>query len=392
MLGVSEAYRLLRLIIILAFLIGALGLAAWVVTKHDASKPSLTNVTNIGTIQNEFLTVTGQPLNDPELKKVIEQALEMTAQGNAKASIPLYQQAIQKAPLPDLYTNLAAAYEQQNDNQQARAALQNALARNASYAPAVESLKKLDEAPPLEPVRVSSRESEPNDDLFHPNIIPLNTGVLAAIEPASDVDTFQFEALGKSRDWIDVTLVNRSTELRPGMRVLLPNKEELVGWNYAGTAGADHELAFVAQPNTKYFVQVASFYSGSAGAYVLTVEPRHAFDQYEPNDDIASAAPISVGSPVKANIMDAGDQDFYRFESGAAGDMTVTLDNTSTTLAPGARVYDATRSDITGWQENRNAGGHLKFSFTAAAKAVYYVQVGNCTYGNAAGSYTLTVR
>jgi tetratricopeptide (TPR) repeat protein len=148
MLGVSEAYRLLRLIIILAFLIGVLGLAAWVVTKHDASKPTLTSVTNIGTIQNEFLTVTGQPLNDPELKKLIEQALELTAQGNAKASIPLYQQAIQKAPLPALYTNLAAAYEQQNDNQQARAALQNALARNASYAPALESLKKLDEAPP----------------------------------------------------------------------------------------------------------------------------------------------------------------------------------------------------------------------------------------------------
>jgi hypothetical protein len=187
--------------------------------------------------------------------------------------------------------------------------------------------------------------------------------------------------------------VNRSTGLCPQMRVLLPNKEDLIGWDRAGTAGADHSLAFVARPNTTYFVQVAScVFSHTSGPYVLTVTPRHAFDQYEPNDDIASAAPISVGSPVKANIMDEGDQDFYRFEAGAAGDMTVTLENTSTTLAPGARVYDATRSDITGWQENRNAGGHLKFSFKAAAKTVYYVQVGTCTYSHTVGSYTLTVR
>jgi hypothetical protein len=122
----------------------------------------------------------------------------------------------------------------------------------------------------------------------------------------------------------------------------------------------------------------------------LTVKPRHAFDQYEPNDDIAHATPIQVGSPVHANIMDGDDQDYYRFESGAAGDLTVTVENTSTTLEPSVRVLDGARSDITGWRENRNAGGHLKFSFKAAARGVYYVHVG--CYGPSAGSYILTVR
>jgi len=71
--------------------------------------------------------------------------------------------------------------------------------------------------------------------------------------------------------------------------------------------------------------------------------------RYEPNDDIAHATPIRVGSPVEqANIMDGGDQDFYQFESGAAGDMTVDDPERSTTLAPEARVLDSSRSDITG--------------------------------------------
>jgi tetratricopeptide (TPR) repeat protein len=391
-LGVPEAYRLLRLIIVLVFLIGIAGLAAWVVTKRDSLPSSFTNVTNIGAIQNEFLTITGHPLNDPELKKLIEQALALTARGDAQASIPLYQQAIEKAPLPALYNNLAAAYAQHNDDQRARGALQKALAKNASYAPALKNLTALNLPRPDTDaaVRVTSRESEPNNNLFQPNIIPLNTGVLAAIEPASDVDTFQFEAPGKSRDWIDVKLENRSTTLRPSMRILQPNKEELIGWNAAGTEGADHSLAFVALPGDKYFIQVASNYNQSTGAYVLTVKPRRAFDQYEPNDDIAHATPIRMGSPVEANIMDGGDADFYRFESGSGGDITVTLENTSTTLEPAVRVLDASRSAVTG-QANGNPGGHLKFSFKAEARALYYVHVA-AHYANSAGSYKLTVQ
>jgi hypothetical protein len=392
-LGVPEAYKLLRLIIILAFAIGIAGLGAWVLTKLEAPASSFTSVTNIGTIQNEFLTVMGQPLNDPALEKLIHQALDLTAKGDGKASIPVYLQAIEKAPLPALYNNLAVAYAQQNADQKAREAFQAALAKSGSYAPALNNLTALNSPRPESEanVRVSSRESEPNNDLFHANIMPLGTGVLAAIDPASDVDTFQFESEGKSRDWIDVTLVNQSSGLQPTMRVLQSNKEEVIGWNGASNAGADHSLQFVAAPHGKYFVQVGSTFSSSAGAYILTVKPRHAFDQYEPNDDIAHAAPIRVGSPVQANIMDGGDNDFYRFETSAAGDMTVKIENTSTTLAPSARVLDASRSDITGWQANFNAGGHLNFPFKAPAKGMYYVHVG-ANYGGSAGSYTLTVQ
>ena len=389
-LGVAEAYRLLRLIIILVFLIGIAGLTAWVVTKRDSSTSNFTNVTNIGTIQNEFFSITGQPL-DPDLKKLIEQALALTSKGDAQASIPLYRQAIERAPLPALYNNLAAAYAQQNNEQQAREALQGALTKNASYAPALKNLTALNVPRPDTdaPVHVTSRESEPNNDLFHANVMPINTGVLAAIEPASDIDTFQFEAPGKSRDWIDVKLENRSTTLRPSMRILQPSKEALIDWNAAGTDGADHSLEFVAAPGTRYFVQVGSYSNNSTGAYVLTVKPRNAFDRYEPNDDIAHASSIRMGSPIQANIMDGGDADYYQFQSGA-GDVTVTIQNNSTTLQPEAHAFDASRADITGAQTNTTPGGHLKISFKAATSGVYYVLVK--AYNSSSGSYALTVQ
>ncbi|MGO9263233.1 MAG: hypothetical protein ACLQU1_44180 [Bryobacteraceae bacterium] len=119
-----QAYKLLVLIIVLAFAIGIAGLGAWVLTKHSSP---FTSVTNIGTIQNEFLTVMGQPLHDPALEKLIQQALELTAKGDGQASIPLYQAAIQRAPLPSLFNNLAAAYAQQNNDDEARKALHAAL-------------------------------------------------------------------------------------------------------------------------------------------------------------------------------------------------------------------------------------------------------------------------
>jgi len=141
---------------------------------------------------------------------------------------------------------------QQNSDEEARKALQGALAKNSSYAPAMDNLKALDSRPPPQPLSIGSRESEPNDDVFHANIMKLNTGVSAAIEPASDVDTFQIESEGSPGIGSMFTFENRSNGLQPQMRILQLNKEELVPWNRAATAGADHSIAFVAAPNTKY--------------------------------------------------------------------------------------------------------------------------------------------
>jgi hypothetical protein len=366
-------------------------LARWWPESKQSSAPTSV-VTNFGTIQNEFLTFTGQPLTDPAVKKLIEQALNSTAKGDYRGSIPLYEEALKQAPIPALYNNLGAAYMQINDSAHARDALNQAVARNKDYAPALKNLNAVDAPRPEgeEHISITKNEHEPNDDVFHANVILLNQRILGTISPNSDVDTFQFETASKSRDFIDVVLENGSNTLQPSIRVLSANKETVVGWSSAGTVGADHSLSFVASPRSKWFIQVASAY-GSSGTYVLTVKPRNAFDRYEPNDTIAEATPISVGSPVEANIMDGGDLDCYTFQSQAGGPMTVVVENTSTTLAPLLRVRNADKSDITGWQTNVSAGGDLKVNFQADANKRYYIELG--AYEDAsAGSYRLVVR
>jgi len=389
MLGVSEAYKLLRLIIVLAFLIGTLGLAAWVVTKHDASKTSFTSVTNIGTIQNEFLSVTGQPLNDPELKKLIEQALEMTANGNARASIPLYQQAIQKAPLPALYTNLAAAYKQQNDDQQARAALQNALAKNASYGPALENLKRLDEAPPPETVQVSARENEPNNDFIHANEIPVGRKIAADITDASDTDYYLLKTSAGPRDYYQATVENGGVTLEPHILVYDGNRAKLRECSSSYQALAHLDCPFPAQPESNYYVEVSGE-SGTTGPYGLLVKPLKLYDKFEPNDDFTQAKPISFGDTIEANIMDANDTDFYLVKVSKAGQLTATVVNDGATLEPHLWVYDGNRAKLRECSSSYQALARLDCPFPAQPGSDYYVQVSS--ESGTSGNYKLTVR
>jgi hypothetical protein len=307
-------------------------------------------------------------------------------------AVACLQQTLQIKPdHVDTHNNLGAAYVQINNLGEGRKQFDLALSRDRNYELAQKNLTTLATRPPPDLIRVSAQEQEPNEDVFHANVMPLNKGILAGIAPNNDIDTFQFEAPGKSRDWIDVILENRDTGLHPALRVLNADKADVVAWSAAPNPGANHAVAFVASPSAKYFVQAGSSYGGSSGAYVITVKPRNAFDRWEPNDDVEHAAPIKVGSPVEANIMDGRDLDYYTFQSGAAGEMTVTIQNTSTTLAPSVHVRNASRSDITGWQANPDTGGHKTLTFKAEAGAKYYVGVG-AHYGGSSGSYTLTVR
>jgi tetratricopeptide (TPR) repeat protein len=252
----------------------------WPEGKGTGSIPG-NSVTSIVTVKNEFLSVTGQPLNDPALLKLIERAMEFTAKGQGAASIPLYQKALEQAPIPALYNNLGVAFAQTGNFSEAKKSLEQAVAKDPSYALAQNNLVSLNK-PLITPV--SDREIEPNDDVFHFNLIPLGKGILGEISPNTDVDTFQFETPGKSGVWIDITLDNQSTGFWPALKVLDAKKVDVLGWVGAPNPGADHAVAFEAAPGAKYFVQVASregayaaaYVYRSTGTYVLTVKPRNA--------------------------------------------------------------------------------------------------------------------
>ena len=164
------------------------------------------------------------------------------------------------------------------------------------------------------------------------------------------------------------------------------------GWQSSGNAGANLKYSFTAQPSSIYYVHVTSSGHKTSGAYRLIIKPLRAYDEYEQNDDILQAKPIPVGKPIDAGKMDGQDQDFYQFKtSSRAGNITVFIENRSTTLQPALRVFNSEKSDISGWQSSGNAGANLKYSFTAQPSSIYYVHVTSSGH-KTSGAYRLTVK
>lgn len=88
---------------------------------------SMTVVNNITVIAREVEKYTGQALSD-DLKRLIEQALALTARNDAAASVKLYEQIASRAPVPAIFNNLGVAY----------AHTQNAAASEKAFTQAIE--------------------------------------------------------------------------------------------------------------------------------------------------------------------------------------------------------------------------------------------------------------
>lgn len=115
----------------------------WPESESKALPANFTSVTNFVTIQQEFVSLKQQPLDDPNLQQLIQRALDLTAKGDYRGSIPLYEQAVKQAPVPALYNNLGAAYASINDTRAARENLQQALAKNPAYELAQHNLEAI---------------------------------------------------------------------------------------------------------------------------------------------------------------------------------------------------------------------------------------------------------
>jgi hypothetical protein len=111
---------------------------------------------------------------------------------------------------------------------------------------------------------------EPNDDILNASSIAVGKTIEAGIMDPADVDYYRFESgnLGK----LIVSLENRSTTLAPTITVYNPDKSEQ-GHNTNSTRGGDVSLSLVTQPNSRYFVEVSSYYGDGQGNYALTVRP-----------------------------------------------------------------------------------------------------------------------
>jgi hypothetical protein len=249
--------------------------------------------------------------------------------------------------------------------------------------------QELNKTTPPPPNVKNGQEIEPNDNFMQANEIPLNTTISGAIESASDVDVFTFTMTGRLRDIVDVVLKNESSTLKPELTIYNSDKSQM-SQRYNTTAGGDITMAFVAQPDSRYYIRVAPVLSNS-GKYALMVRPRSAFDKYEPNDDILHAASVLIGGTIEAGIMDQGDVDYYTFETKNDVRLVVSFENRSATLKPELSIYNPDKSQMSG-RANTTAGGDVTVAFVAQPGSRYYVRVAPYAVDGGSGKYALMVR
>lgn len=250
------------------------------------------------------------------------------------------------------------------------------------------ALERLEVAVPKH-VEVAAKEREPNNDVLHTNVIKLGEWITGAIGSGKDQDFYRFSVPEVYRDWITVEIENRSTSLEPSLKLYNADKT-FITHQYNTTAGGNLKYSFVAAPKAIFMVDVSNYYGKSKGIYLLRIFANKSWDEFEPNDSIFDAKAMTPAKPIRAGVMDGGDIDFFRFETGEkAGPVTVNLANKSTTLRPYIKVFDAAKNEISN-QYSTTGGADLTFNLNAKAKATYYLRIGDY-YGKIDGKYELTV-
>jgi hypothetical protein len=433
------AYRLLRLIVIVVWTVAIVGIAAWVITTLFAKGPgdNITVTNNEyngdihldvgGVILNQYQKFYGKPLEDKVLKDEIKRATNLIKGGIYEDALTIFKEIAEKLELPAVYNNIGGLHAIMKNPGKAREAYIKAIEKDSGYQPVQfnlglllerqgkmdEALSHFDKAPDLkhyrragparkvtftttigERIETKKAEKEPNNKMPElDNQIPLGKWIQGKITGESDKDFFEIRTPHTCRDIIKIELQNTNTSLAPSIGIYHGNKklhESISGSTFYVTPGQDIERSFLAKPGSVYFVLIEGI-DDTEGPYLLKVTPMKAYDSYEENKDRYHAREISFGKTIDANIMDAGDKDFYSVRTSAnKTSVVISLENKSTTLKPQIDIYRKNKQKIGGSQADPDyvtPGQDMEYSFLANPNSVYFI----CIKGQSGtGAYRLT--
>ena len=408
------------ILIVVPLAIAVIGILPQFQTKDETDSITISNTefsgdlhfNNMGVIIKEFTKMTGNSITDPQLLTLLKKGVNLVIGKEYEAALPLFQEISKQVDLPSVYNNLGALYASTGRYAEARKSYQHAIAQNPTdqevqynlgllkyrEGDVEEAKSHLKEASNIgtatDIVRKienqkeeGKREREPNNEFKHASTIALGKDIEGAITEPSDSDFFVFDTPPTHRDMLEIRLQNHTDTYRPYLAIYNSQKNEF--WHQgADNQGQDLSYRFPAIPNGKYYVYVGQW-SNTAGQYALQVSPLKQFDGFEPNEDLQTAAQLSIGKEAEANIMDPGDQDYFHFETSSnPGKVTLTLRNQSTTLRPYLAVYNGVKKEF--WHTGAdNAGQDLRYEFEPAPNEQYYVYVGQ--WSNTQGPYRLAV-
>jgi len=329
-------------------------------------------VGNPETLQQEYLQFEGKPLPNAAAAQEFQYASSLAGKGQFGNATALLEALSKRCAVPVVFYDLALLYAQMNDHNKAVNAFRETLARDPNYLPVRNSLASLRGFEPHSADPITS-ESEPNDTCVAANLVSRDIDVVGEISNADDKDCFRFIAPPSPRDVVRIEIKSQSISLAPRITIYNVSGQPTGEALETADAGAGLSLLIAPPPNTTSFVEVSGNHR-SFGAYALRITGTHAFDDFEPNDDLASAHRVPVGKELAANIMWNDDKDFYSFVADQGGKMTVTVE-ASGKLLPALVLYGPDRQPIQFAAGAAESGGKIVRTIDAQETQGYYFQV-----------------
>ena len=313
-------------------------------------------------------------MTDPAQRARFEQAITFAREGQYAQAKALLEQLAASSKSADILNNLGVVNAALGDDAAAQARLTEALQIDPANESAQANLGLITKAAAIQAA---------NNTILTAAPLQIGSSIDSSVTP-DNPDYFTFTAPA-TRDIINIRLENTSTTLMPDLSVYNADRAQ-IGKQYQTTAGANAVLDVAATAAGKYYVQVAAF-SGTSGAYKLTITPQKAFDRFEPNDSILEPREIPFAQDVEANVMDEADTDVYRV-SVPAGSLVATLTNKSATLIPDVTVFDSNRVQVAK-EYQTTPGSHVSVKATVNGAGVWYVRVNG--FSSTSGAYALRV-
>jgi hypothetical protein len=398
-----EYVGVIAAVTVLALIGVVLGVGVMYLVRHRSTRAGvgggvLAGYTTDGAVlDGEFQHYYGKAPDNNFVAGQFQHAVVLVRERSFAEAVEVLESISRRAAVPVIFNDLGVLYAELNDRPHSETAFREALARDSKYGAVLANIKlkgfTADVAAPL------TREVEPNNDRFNANLIAIGTPVEGEITAsAGDIDFFRFSFPAAPRDVLSVELTNHDFRFSPRLDIYDGEARALDWGRKTAEPGNSLTVYGTSAPNSTIYVAISAS-DGSAGRYVLNLKPMKAYDQYEPDDDIFHAHKIEPQTtpdgrleyaPIKANIMDVEDTDFYSFLAPLTGKMTVEVHNESVALIPAVQLYGPDMRSLGFGPTLRTPGESLQTSIDVEKSQTYYVQV--WSQASTSGAYTLTVR
>jgi hypothetical protein len=345
-------------------------------------------ITRSDSLEREYTRFIGKSLADSSVVRDFEQANALMLHRDLEGAAAILEKLSKDAAVPVVFNDLGVVYAKLNDRGHALTAFREALARDSSYAPVRANMDRLREISSDASTPVT-HELEPNNSNVLANPVPIDARIDAEIAAGmNDVDSYRFATPPKPRDVIAIELTPGSRALSLGFR-LYDSEMRLLESHLPPAAAGEVDVRISTDPGNTYYIQVWSGREG-AGPYSLRVHSLHAYDGWEPDDDIFNAHRLSFGSPVEANIMDGRDTDFYSFVADRTGIVQIGIQPRSVTLIPGLTTFTPDKRHSGFGPDVTSAGTTLHHVLPVDGGKTYYLQV--WSRGETSGEYTISIQ